>query len=772
MGLHTGSAEQRDGDYYGSALNRAARLMSIAHGGQVLASDVTAQLLRGAGEAVELVDLGEHRLRDLAAPMHVYQLIHQELPAAFPPLQSLAVAAGNVPVSRSSFVGRERELDRLRELLKCHRLLTLIGVGGVGKTRLALQATVTDPGVFPGGTWVVELARTGDPGAVASVAAAALGAAPQPGRSDTDLVCEHLGTTDTLLVLDNCEHVLDAAAELVIAVLERCPGVVVIATSREALDVDGEQVVPIRPLDPGTDAVALFVERARSVDPEFEVTIEADDAVAEICRRLDGVPLAVELAAARVDTLTVGDIAARLDDRFRLLSSGRRRSVERHQTLRATLEWSIQLLSGDERRLLRRLGVFASGFPHDAVTPVCAPGDPLMVDELLSSLVRKSLVQFDRNPSPGRYRLLETVRVFALKQLAEAGEAESVGRAHAEWITTIVDHPLEYWYTETGIDLDLVRRELDNWRDAVSFALTTADATLAKRLTFHSLGADVPETGRWTRAALALPDISDVPGWYWLHWAALPQLATEMRVEELDQHIAGFRSGCEKPEELAWLGAFEAIGAGLRGIDPVSVFDAYLETPHLGELARADLHLYRAFYRNLGTGCDVDSARIAVELCTRSHHMAVPVAKATLAAALAPSDQDTALAVLRDAEEHAARSGNRFVVASVASFGARALLALPDRDLARELQARLDRLQPTWNLTGAAIFALCVSVLERIGHPAGPQLHAFIWATPNAVYTAQLVAPEIGEPDSAIVAPSTYDDAVALARSALQDLAG
>ena len=377
MGLHTGTAELRDGDYYGSELNRAARLMSVAHGGQVVVSQITEQLIREViPPEVDIVDLGEHRLRDLAAPMRVFQLTRPELARDFPPLRSVDVLDGNLPVQISSFVGRDRELLRLRELAVDRRLLTLTGVGGVGKTRLALHAAVEQLPAFPGGAWLVELARTGDPDAVASVMVAALGAAAQPGRSDTDIVCDHLASSRSLVLLDNCEHVLDAAADLAVAVLDRCPGVVVFATSREPLDLDGEQVVPVRPLDPETEAVSLFAERARSIDPEFDLDDPATAlAVQEICRRLDGVPLAVELAAARVDAMSASDIATRLNDRFRLLASGRRRSVDRHQTLRATLEWSHQLLDEPERALLRRLGVFSGGFSAGAVGAVCVTGD-------------------------------------------------------------------------------------------------------------------------------------------------------------------------------------------------------------------------------------------------------------------------------------------------------------------------------------------------------------------------------------------------------------
>ena len=401
-----------------------------------------------------------------------------------------------------------------------------------------------------------------------------------------------------MLVLDNCEHVLDAAADLAAAVLDRCPGVVVVATSREPLDLDGEQVVPVRPLDPATEAVSLFAERARAADPEFELTPEAELAVQEICRRLDGVPLAVELAAARVDTMAVADIAARLDDRFRLLSSGRRRSTDRHQTLRATLEWSHQLLDDDERRLLRGLGVFAGGFPADAVSEVCvATTDSLAVDDVLSSLVRKSLVQFERDPSPGRYRLLETVRVFALEQLGEADEAETVGRAHAEWIARLVDHPIERWVTEDGVDRRALRREVDNWRDAVIFALSAPDPSLALRLTFHAF--DLPETRRWSEAALALPGVAELAGSHWLHWVVLMRALSEMDWDAIPEHLAAFEVGCVDRRELAWLGASEATLAITNGQDPVEAIDARLSIPGLSDVSLADLHLYRSFYRNM-----------------------------------------------------------------------------------------------------------------------------------------------------------------------------
>ena len=770
MGLHTGTAELRDGDYYGSVLNRAARLMSVAHGGQIVVSQVTEQLVCDVLPAeIELVDLGDHRLRDLAAPMRVFQITHPGLVREFARLRSLDTASGNLPVQRSSFVGRERDLDRLRDLLKDRRLLTLTGVGGVGKTRLALQAAIDASGAFPGGAWLVELARTGDPDSVASVVVAALGAVAQAGRSDTDLVCDHLASTRSILVLDNCEHVLDAAADLTTAVLDRCPGVVVLATSREPLDLDGEQVVPVRPLDPATDAVSLFAERARGVDPEFDVDDGAvAAAVQEICRRLDGVPLAVELAAARVDTMPAADIAARLDDRFRLLASGRRRSVDRHQTLRATLEWSHQLLDDDEQALLRRLGVFAGGFPTDAVGPVCINADDAFdVENVLASLVRKSLVQFERDPRPGRYRLLETVRVFALEQLADAGEADALGRAHAEWIAGIVDHPIERWYVEGGVDLQAVRREFDNWRDAVTFALSAPDPHLALRLAFHTFGAEILETARWTQAALTMEGINELPGVQWLHWVLLTSTVSGMDNDRAAPHIEAFKRACSDPRDQAWIGVFDAVLAFADGRDPVEVLDALLTTPDLSAVVTADLLMYRSFYLNLPPRADSEAARLAVQVGTEVDYVALPVAVAVLAMSLREEDPAASIEALRRAEKLAEEGGNRFIVASVASWGALAVLAWPAAIAARELRARLDKLQPELNNAAAALLTACLCLMRRVDDPMAPSLHSFIWATPGAMPTARAVAPDLPDPDPAILPPASFEDALALARAAL-----
>jgi predicted ATPase/class 3 adenylate cyclase len=772
MGLHTGVAELRDGDYYGSVLNRAARLMSVAHGGQVVVSQVTEQLVRDAiPPEITFVDLGDHRLRDLTAPLRVFQLSYPGLELHFPPLRSLGSAGSNLPVQRSSFVGRERDLERLRDLMKERRLLTLTGVGGVGKTRLALQAAADALGAFPGGSWLVELARTGDPDAVVPVVVTALGAVPQPGRSEIDVVCDHLGSTRSILLLDNCEHVLDAAADLTSALLDRCPRVVVLATSREPLDLDGEQVVPVRPLDPATDAVALFAERARGVDPEFELDRGTELAVQEICRRLDGVPLAVELAAARIDAMPPADIAARLDDRFRLLASGRRRSVDRHQTLRATLEWSHQLLDDDEQALLRRLGVFAGGFPASAVDAVCVTSDDsLDVHDVLASLVRKSLVQFDRDAFPERYRLLETVRVFALEQLAHAGESETLGRAHAEWIAGLVGHPMEEWYS-LAVDRRAITREFDNWREAVGYALSTSDPVLALRLTAHGMAADIPETARWSEAALSLAGMSDLDGSRWLHLVAAVAKMSALDADGCAHHVSAFEAGCSGPRDLFWTVPLRAARAFLVDEDPVQIVEAGLANPGLSAFATQHLHLFRSLYRNLPPNTDVRAARIAVECAIDDG--ARPVALAFLAMALREVDPRAALDALRRAEELAERTFSEYTRTTVMSFGSMAVLALPTASAAHHLRERLERLQPHWDTSAAALLTLCISVLQRVKDPAVPTLCVYVRSSPGGARYLDMLAPDLAcEPfdELALAVPEQLEEAVALAGKALQTL--
>jgi len=497
MGLHTGEAEARSGDYYGPALNRAARLTAAAHGGQILVTQATEALLRDhVGGDLVLVDLGEHRLRDLSRPEHVFQVQAAGLAKEFPPLRSMDAFPGNLPLQVSSFIGREREVVRVAEALAVARVVTLTGVGGVGKTRLALQVAAEVLPRFREGAWLCELAAVRDPAGVVGALAAVFGVTVRAGQSLEESLVEFLGTKRLLLVVDNCEHLLEAVAEA-LEVLERsCAGVVVLATSREGLALDGEQVVPVPslPAPPAdadldavgrADAVHLFVERGRGVDPEFNLTVENGAAVAQVCRRLDGVPLAIELAAARVSAMNPAELARGLDRRFETLAGGRRRAVQRHQTLRAAIDWSYELLTEPERRLLARLAVFAGGCTRDAAEVVCAgaPIDAPRIFDLLTSLVARSLVVAERDRPQTRYRLSETIREYGEERLAEHDETEEVRARHAEHYTDfagrISEEILGPHQIEAGRRLIA---EQDNLLTAMNYAIDRANVDLALRL--------------------------------------------------------------------------------------------------------------------------------------------------------------------------------------------------------------------------------------------------------------------------------------------------
>ena len=397
MGLATGEAELRDADYFGAALNRAARVMAAGHGGQVLLTGSTAGLLSG----VDLMDLGPRRLRDLPTPVGVFQVRAPGLRAEFPPLRALDGSPGNLRPALTSFIGRESESDEVRAALKVHRLVTLTGVGGVGKTRLAMEVAARLVDEFPDGVWVFELAAVADPAAVPDAVAAVLGVTQQPGKTVTESVAAALEGRVRLLVFDNCEHTRDAAADLIEAILARSATVRMLATSRERLEVGDEQLwsVPSLGVGEGINSAAgsLFVERAQSVSSRFSVA-DAEDATAvvEICRRLDGIPLAIELAAARMASMTPIEVRDRLNHRFRLLV-GSRRGLGRHQTLRHAVAWSYDHLDDTEKELLERCSVFAGGFDLQSACSVSGFGDDEYgVLDLLDALVRKSLLVVDR----------------------------------------------------------------------------------------------------------------------------------------------------------------------------------------------------------------------------------------------------------------------------------------------------------------------------------------------------------------------------------------
>ncbi len=515
MGLHTGEAEAREGDYFGSSVNRAARLMALAHGGQIVLSAATAALLADdLPPQAALRDLGNHRLRDLSRAEHVFQVLHPALPADFPPLASPDTFPNNLPATLTSFVGRERELAELPRLLGLYkaderrrtddgkpttdegrrttderpwtddgdhapseivshaqsrrppmgtptgthaaattpphahtstlphfpRLLTLIGPGGTGKTRLSLQLGSQLLPHFPDGAWLVELAPLADPEQVLTAVITALRLPAVPGLPPLHLLTNYLSAKRLLLILDNCEHLVEACARLADHLLRACPQLIILASSREALGIAGETIYRVAPLalpaeaaaTPAAlcrfDSVELFLERAAAVRPGFVLTDHNAPAVAQITRRLDGIPLALELAAARVRLLSPEQIALRLDDRFRLLTGGSRAALPRQQTLRALIDWSYDLLDTEERALLRQLSVFAGGWTLEAAEAICPEADVLT---LLSQLADKSLVTVDDDTSgEPRYRLLETVRQYARDRLFESGEGEAARDRH------------------------------------------------------------------------------------------------------------------------------------------------------------------------------------------------------------------------------------------------------------------------------------------------------------------------------------------------------
>jgi predicted ATPase/class 3 adenylate cyclase len=537
MGLHTGEAELRGGDYFGTVVNRAARLMGAGHGGQVLVSSATAEVVGSAA----LVDLGEHRLRDLARPERVFQLNAPGLPKDFPPLRSSNARLGNLPRQMTSFVGRAGELAQVADALRERPLVTLTGVGGVGKTRLALQAAAEGATEFPDGVWLCELAPLTNPDAVWETLAASLAVKPVLGRSLSEAVLEYLATRRLLVVLDNCEHLLDAAARIVDAVEQGCPGVVVLATSREGLGLAGERILAVPSLGlpdhadsvevlSSSDAVRLFVERARDAKADFAFTPHNAVAVGQLCRRLDGIPLALELAAARVRSLTPNDLLDRIGQRFTLLTRGRRAALERQQTLRRTIDWSYDLLSPPEREALLKLSVFAGGGDLPAAEGVLSGGTiaPVAVVDVLGQLVDKSLLSVDDYRGRARYRMLETIRQYGQDRLDDSGTAPLARRAHAEYYLALAESAGPHlrggdqlaWSQDLAVEIGNLRTALD-WaveQEAVDHALRLVAPLTISGLEVGDAAMD------WAAAAAAIPGADQHPlfGWVasWAAWGA------------------------------------------------------------------------------------------------------------------------------------------------------------------------------------------------------------------------------------------------------------
>ena len=503
MAVHTGECEERDGDYFGPPLNRVDRLRAVGHGGQVLLSRATADLVHDVLPAgMVLRPLGIHRLKDLSRPEDVFQLVVEGLEADFAPLRSLDNPGmpNNLPELVSSFVGREVEVADVRGLVETSRLVTLVGPGGVGKTRLGLQVAADLLDGSGEGVWLVELAAEREPEAVAEAVARTLGIMEQSGRTMPDTLVEALADRYVLIVLDNCEHLIGACAKLAEVVVRGCARVSLLATSREPLGIDGERVfrVPSLSVPPddaeepselaASEAVALFVERARAQTATFALTAETATLVGAVCRRLDGVPLAIELATARLSSMSLVDLHDRLDQRFRLLTGGSRTALPRQQTLRALVDWSYDLLNGFEQAVLRRLSVFVGGFELTMAEEVCGFGDVeiLNVADLVGSLVDKSLVQADVTEASVRYRLLETIRQYAAEDLLRHDQSEitTTRNAHADFFLSLAERAEpQLTGPSQGRWLDLLDGERGNLRNALVHLIDTQEeSTRALRL--------------------------------------------------------------------------------------------------------------------------------------------------------------------------------------------------------------------------------------------------------------------------------------------------
>jgi predicted ATPase/class 3 adenylate cyclase/DNA-binding CsgD family transcriptional regulator len=525
MGMHTGEVHLRDpGNYAGSTVIRAARIRNLAHGGQVVVSQSTCELAADSlPEGVTFLDLGVHWLKDLARPERVFQLCHPELRARFPPLRSPAPRRHNLPQARTRFIGRRAEMTDIGRLLGEAVLVTLTGSGGVGKTRLAIQVGAELAGDYPDGVWFADLAPVSDGAAVTGQVQSVFALKEGPWMTPIDALVSYLADKATLLIVDNCEHVVDAAAHLVDALLSGCPSLRILATSRQVLDLAGEAAFRVPSLDVpagraqqldallSVESVQLFVDRAVRALPGFEVSEGNRVAVADICERLDGIPLAIELAAARLRVLSPAQIAERLSERFALLTGGSADALPRQQTLEASLDWSHDLLSEAERATLRRMSIFAGSFSLEAAEDIC-PGGPVWRNEvldLLSQLVDKSLVGVDSDGERARYRLLETVRTYAGARLVAAGEQEEYATRHRDhFLALAIEAGTHLEGADQGLWLDAVARDYPNLRAALAWSRDHDEAELLAAMAaslwvywyFHGPNS---EGEAWLDAALA-----------------------------------------------------------------------------------------------------------------------------------------------------------------------------------------------------------------------------------------------------------------------------
>ena len=682
MGIATGEAELRGADYFGAVLNRAARVMAAGHGGQILLAESTAVLISG----VDLVDLGPRRLRDLPTPIGVFQVRAAGLRTEFPALRALDVSPGNLRAATTSFIGRESEVAELQAAIKAHRLVTLTGVGGVGKTRLALEVAGRLVDEFPDGVWFFELAAVSDPAAVPDAVAAVLGITQQPGRSVAESVAAALEGRVRLLVLDNCEHVLDAAADLIEAILAASATTKIVATSREGLGIPDERLWPVPSLDVGAGVdsagVALFVERAQNVSPRFAVGDAGEAAaVVEICRRLDGIPLAIELAASRMAAMTASEVRDRLDQRLRLLV-GSRRALERHHTLRHAVAWSYDLLDDTEKALLDRCSVFAGGFDLQSACAVAgsdAPDDYVILD-LLDALVRKSLLVADRSAGRTRFSMLETIRQFAEEQLVARGEASEIRAAHSRYFAGREADILALWDSPRQREAyDWFTIELANLRTAFRWATDQGDldvaATIATYAGFLGVMVQTLEPIAWAEELIEPARAVDHPRLAFLYVIASQCFRTGRIEAAVGYSDAG--------QIVLARGGGEALPDGFEGMLGMSYF-AIGQPERVAEWCRAQLARRRdthvairswLVYALAVAGCGgeaMDSADGLIEAAEATGNPGLlELALGAYGSAFRDADPVGALDALGRGLVIAQDSGNRTIVSLLASFLAR-----------------------------------------------------------------------------------------------------
>jgi predicted ATPase len=567
MAAHSGTTEEREGDYFGPAVNRVARLLAVAHGGQVVVSGATAVLLRGVmPEQMELRDLGQHRLKDLAEPEHVWQLAAPGLVETFPPLRSLESLPNNLPRQLTPLVGREDVLAEIEPLVFERPLVSLVGTGGVGKTRVALQVGADLLDRSGEGVWFIDLAPLSDQALLVNTTASTLGLREQGERPMLELLLQYLRPRHLLLILDNCEHLIEAVAHVADAILRAAPQVRLLATSREPLRIDGEHVyrMPSLAVPPAGDpltadqaleygAIALFVQRAAASDTKFKLTDESAPIVAEICRRLDGIALAIELAAARVKALPPRQLAQKLDERFRVLTGGSRTALPRQQTMRALIDWSYDLLSEHEQKVFRRVSIFVGGWTLEAAEAVVTGEtlDAIDIIDPISSLVEKSLVVAGAEEIQ-RYRFLESTLAFALEKLEQSGERDALARRHAQWTADLAERANDALEIEPWTQwLAQYVPEFENARSAIEWALSHDEVVLAARVAtvFSALSSHgiYTELRGWLDEVLRRLDADAQPELAARAWLQLANVTSGSRAIEATQRAVELSQRCNDP---------------------------------------------------------------------------------------------------------------------------------------------------------------------------------------------------------------------------------